>query len=212
MTLLGPIIINLDHRQDRWIEVTNECEKVGLKPIRLSATPGGALGCLDSHSRAVELLLKSDAEAVMVMEDDALFQCDATTLKKHIDVFMSDPKAHAVCLGYNARIFSPHSELFNRCREIQTRVCYIIKRSIVNDLLNIWREIQILVTNKSKAQWYENLFYSLPISNPPKDIYRGDQSWKIIQQEHVFLTPKERLVIQRPSYSDIENVQVNYKV
>ena len=212
MTFLGPIVINLDSRPDRWREVTAELEKVGLTPTRLSATPGGAVGCLDSHSRALELFLKSDKDVVLIMKDDAVFQCDKQAFDKHANEFLNSPTAMVACLGYNARLSTPFSSLYNRSREIQTRVCYFVRRQIAKELLAIWREIQTLVLNQTKAKWYEDLFYSLPISNPPKDIYRGDQSWKVLQQEHIFLIPKERLVIQRPSFSDIENIAVNYKV
>lgn len=212
--LFGPIVINLDSRPDRWREIISELTKVNLSPTRLSATPGGAIGCLDSHCKALELFLKTGnaADAVLIVEDDAQFNCDSQTLQNHIREFQEDTSAHVACLGYNARIAIPHSPRFHRSREIQTRVCYIVKRSIAIELLILWRQIQTAVANKTTLKWYENLFRSLPISNPPKDIYRGDQSWKILQQEYVFVIPTQRLVIQRPSYSDIEKQHVNYRV
>ena len=216
--LYGPIVINLDSRPDRLAEMESEFLKLDGYFRRLSASTGGALGCIASHCHALELYLHetetgmTEAPAVMICEDDALFQTDRATLDQHIREFLSNPDAKVACLGFNAKVFEPWSPLFNRCREIQTRVCYIVKHEFARELNELWRQIYAVRISNKPAPWYEQAYRSLPISNPPIDIYRGDQSWKLLQQTTVFLTPKTRLVIQRPSYSDIEQRPVNYKV
>jgi GR25 family glycosyltransferase involved in LPS biosynthesis len=212
--LYGPVVINLDSRPDRLEMMRSEFLKLNANFQRLSASTGGALGCIDSHCRALELFIQHESAtpAVMICEDDALFQTDRATLDQHIREFLSNPDAKVACLGFNARVFEPYSTLYNRCREIQTRVCYIVKREFARELNELWRQIYAMRISNKPTPWYEQAYRSLPISNPPADIYRGDQSWKLLQQTTVFLTPKTRLVIQRPSFSDIEQRHVNYKV
>lgn len=219
--LYGPLVINLDSRPDRLAEVTAEFKRLNITQFRrVPASDGGGdggLGCLDSHCRCLEEFLQTDAPAVMICEDDPEFKCTRQELDAHINEFMADDHAQVACLGYNIKRAEPYptTHLFLRARDIQTRVCYIVKRSIAANLNALWRSIyQLRISKpaKNSKNWYATAYKALPITNPGTDIYRGDQSWKILQQDHVFLVPKKRLVIQRPSYSDIEKRNVNYKV
>ena len=210
--LYGPIVINLDSRPDRLKEASDEFAKISSNFQRLSASTGGATGCLDSHCRALELYLRTDTQtpAVMICEDDVQFIANRTVNDQHIHEFLEQPWAKVACLGFNANRFEPYSQLFNRSREIQTRVCYIDKREFARELNNLWRQIHNARLTEKPLQWYDEVYRSIPMSNKTTDTYRGDQSWKILQQETVFLTPKTHLAIQRPSYSDIELSKVAY--
>ena len=212
--LYGPILINLSSRQDRLNDATREFIHLGSKLQRLSASTGGATGCLDSHCRALENYLAADTDrpAVMICEDDVQFMVSRPVIDEHIREFLGSPTAKVACLGFNANRFEPHSALFDRARDIQTRVCYIVKREFVSELNQIWRQIYTARLSGKPLKWYDDLYSALPITNKTDDTYRGDQSWKILQQETVFLTSKIRVAIQRPSYSDIELRDVNYTV
>jgi len=222
--LYGPLVINLDKRTDRLAETKVEMDRLQVKSwIRISASEGkdSALGCLDSHCRCLEDFLQTNEDSVMICEDDPEFKCTRQELDKHINEFLADDHAQVACLGFNSEIQEPYAaatanpSLFVRARDIQTRVCYIVKRSIATELNALWRyvyKMRISGADKNSRNWFTNTYKALPISNKVDDMYRGDQSWKILQQDHVFLIPKKRLVIQRPSYSDIEKRNVNYKV
>ena len=223
--IYGPLVINLDKRKDRLETVTNEFKRMSIENIhRIAASTGGgdaALGCLESHCLCLEYFLETSGKekAVMICEDDALFKCDRQDLDKYIEEFLQDEGAEVACLGFNSKKneIYPTTELFLRARDIQTRVCYIVKRSIATELNTLWRKIcELRKTKPAKhsVNWYSTAYNALPITNryPGIDMYRGDQSWKILQQDKIFLIPKTRLVIQRPCYSDIEKCNVNYRV
>jgi hypothetical protein len=219
----GPLVINLEKRKDRLESVTNELKRMSIDNFRrIAASTGGGdagLGCLESHCLCLEDFLETNSEekAVMICEDDALFKCDRISLDKHIEEFLADEHAQVACLGFNSKKNEIYltTQLFLRARDIQTRVCYIVKRSIAAELNTLWRKICELRKSRDKSvNWYSTAYRALPITNNGTniDMYRGDQSWKILQQDHIFLIPKTRLVIQRPSYSDIEKRNVNYHV
>ena len=222
--IYGPLVINLDKRKDRLETVTTELKRMSIDNFhRIPASTGGGdagLGCLESHCLCLEDFLATNGKekAVMICEDDALFKCNRQDLDKYIEEFLQDEGAEVACLGFNSRKSEiyPTTQLFLRARDIQTRVCYIVKYSIATELNTLWRKIcELRKTKPAKhsVNWYSTAYKALPITNKdPPDIYRGDQSWKILQQNHIFLIPKTRLVIQRPCYSDIEKCNVNYRV
>jgi hypothetical protein len=229
--LYGPLVINLDSRPDRLTQIADEFKKLNMSFIRLSASSdykNPAIACMDSHCRCLEQYLHSiqskdgEKEAVFVCEDDAQFNINKPNLDNHINEFL-DSNADVLCLGYYADSPSPWSALFNRSKDIQTRVAYIVKRHFVKELLDIWRKLYVYVIQNPNPKtiqnqssrllnWYEQLYNNLPIKNKARDIYRGDQAWKILQQKYYFIIPKIRIAVQRPSYSDIEKHFVDYKV
>lgn len=84
------IYINLDRRTDRRAHMETQFAREGISVLRLAAvdgqglpprcfpkTPGlgwtaGALGCLLSHSMAIELALVTGCGSLLVLEDDAV--------------------------------------------------------------------------------------------------------------------------------------------
>ena len=215
--IFGPVLINLEKRKDRLKESTEEFKKLNLKFIRLEATEAEdrAMACQDSHCRALEIFLNTEQEfqACFICEDDVEFLCTKAQLQTHIDEFLKNPDAEALCLGYSSREHYTYSPLFLKTTDNQTRTAYIIKRSLAADLLDLWRRLYSLRVSgnyKKTPNWYLTLFNSLPLQTTPADIYRGDQCWKILQHSRRFLIPIKPFAKQRASYSDIECKQVNY--
>jgi GR25 family glycosyltransferase involved in LPS biosynthesis len=216
----GPLLINLDRRPDRLLDVTNEFERINLKFIRISASTGygnGALGCLESHCICLEDFLKTDEACLMVCEDDTVFNCTREELDTYIEEFISDDHAEIACLGYNAISDGSYStSLFTRSRNIQTTVSYIIKRDLAEKLLILWRNLyRLIVSNEHTTDpdnWYSKEFNAIPNIGIVWDIYTADQSWKILQQAHIFVIPNKRLVVQKASFSDIEHKFVDYGI
>ena len=216
-SLYGPLVINLDRRTDRLAEITSEFERLNLKFKRIPASTGngnGVLGCLESHCICLEEFLETNEETLMVCEDDALFKCTREELDRHVREFLSD-EAQVLCLGFVARKQEPYSNTFLRTKQVQTTACYIIKRVTAITLLTLWRKLILLIKengDKNPNNWLAKDMSQIPDLAVIWNIYSADQAWVLIQQDTVFLIPRKHLVIQRASFSDIENRFVNYEV
>jgi GR25 family glycosyltransferase involved in LPS biosynthesis len=216
--IYGPVIINLDRRTDRLEETRLELDRLNFELIRFSATESStsipaSVACLDSHCRVLEEFIKSDYDVVFICEDDVVFNCQRSEIDKCLVEFIST-SADVLCLGYYAAQILDHTSDFNISNDIQNRVSYVVKRNAAKELIYIWRKLYtLLVTNthiKTPNNWYSQAYANLPITNKAADIYRGDQAWKICQQNLQFILPKKQLAFQRKSYSDIEKAVVFY--
>ncbi len=78
--------INLDRRNDRWIESESEFNKHQIKVERVRAVDGlsdevgnsnsitkSEMGCLLSHSMIIKLIIKEGYKRVLILEDDICF-------------------------------------------------------------------------------------------------------------------------------------------
>jgi len=217
-TIYGPVVINLDKRIDRMDETKKELERLKFDLIRFSATESSdslppSLACLDSHCRVLEDFIKSDYSVAFICEDDVEFKCPRADIDHYLVEFISSP-ADVLCFGFYAAQVLNHTALFNVSNDIQNRVSYVVKRSAAKELLIVWRKLYTLLVTKEHIKnpdnWYYNTYNNLPIINKAKDIYRGDQAWKICQQNLQFVLPKKQMAFQRKSYSDIEGAVVFY--
>jgi glycosyl transferase family 25 len=187
--LLGPALcINLDRRTDRWTTFTENFDKYNVPYTRFSAVEdtNGALGCAKSHVAVLEL--QQDLPVAFVVEDDAMI---TEPIEPLIDEFLRST-ADVLMLGWNTRTFKNFSPTFFRVLDAYTTSCYIVKAKVLPDVLSAFRKS---VSDLSKK-----------IKNPI------DVEWHKLQKRLVFVAPKRHVVIQRESYSDIENRVVNYKV
>lgn len=165
----------------------------------------GASGCMISHINALRDA-PAEAAAVWICEDDAKFLISGDELSIIIAAFMAS-SAEVLCLGYNSRKEVPFSTIFKRTLDNQTRTAYIVKAGLRPYLLKLWESVLEARQNKKTHPW-KHIYESLPIHTP--EFERGDQCWKILQQDHVFVIPYKRAAIQVESYSDIEKEKVNY--
>ena len=211
LKLEGPYYINLDHRNDRKILVEEEFKKLGIDSfVRVPAiyTPDdGATGCLASHIKALETA-PSGNDAIWICEDDIEFKVDRNTLDSIIMSFMISDAA-VLCLGYNSRNEKEYSPLLNYTKDVQTASCYIIKSAFRPILLNFWKSV-LEHRIHGVVHTYKYIYMSLPIHKAEYEV--SDQSWKVLQNFYLFVIPKKHYVIQRSSYSDIEQRVVNYGV
>ena len=62
--LKNTLFINLEHRKDRLIHVTNELKKLGVNSERFNAvkTAVGAIGCTMSHIKCLEIAKERNNE------------------------------------------------------------------------------------------------------------------------------------------------------
>jgi hypothetical protein len=206
--LAGPYVINLTHRKDRLKAISKEFQRLDIPFHRIDAVADedGAAGCMKSHINALKDA-PAEAAAVWICEDDAKFLIPGKELKLIISAFMAS-KAEVLCLGYNSRKEEPFSTIFTRTTDNQTRTAYIVKASIRKYLVDLWESVLEARVTKKVHPW-KALYQKLPVYNP--EFERGDQCWKILQQDHYFVIPYKRVAVQAESYSDIEKEVVNYE-
>lgn len=73
------LVINLDHRTDRWLHTKGLCESVGIDPIRVSAIrqSPGHIGAALSTIKCVNMAKEMELPWVLVLEDDCNFTKEA---------------------------------------------------------------------------------------------------------------------------------------
>jgi len=203
-----PYYINLDFRLDRKFLLEREFAKMNIKPVRFPAIlhKDGLTGCLMSHIKVLESC-EVDSDILWVCEDDVEFLVDRPSLDKYIKLFL-DSSADILCLGYNSRNNKPYSDGLLRTRDTQTTSSYIIKKNFRKVLVSFWKEL-LLCIESGKTHPLEKLYIKLDIHKGP--FYALDQGWKVLQQNYIFVIPDQRVLIQRPGFSDILNKSVNYK-
>lgn len=192
-------VISLKRREDRRRDTLQTCETVALEPVFFDAIEDpihGILGCAKSHAAVLEQCLEREPDALYyaIAEDDIQFRCDGPTLDAHVQAFVEDRHAEILSIGNNTLRKVRHSDLLDRALNTQTMSFYIVKHTIAKILLQNLRQ---------GISMYEKK----PCHEHCNDIY-----WKKLQGRHVFVVPKQRLAVQRPSYSDIEKRDVDYQV
>jgi GR25 family glycosyltransferase involved in LPS biosynthesis len=67
--------INLEDREDRWLEVQEEFKKLNIKAKRFKAikNENGALGCKQSHLKIIQEAKDRNLKNILIFEDDVKF-------------------------------------------------------------------------------------------------------------------------------------------
>jgi GR25 family glycosyltransferase involved in LPS biosynthesis len=191
------VYINLDHRMDRRVEMENQFAQLKISNFkRLPATRNklGALGCSFSHLDALKVATKMKGFTV-ICEDDAEFIISRNVLNELIRDFYNDSRLDVLCLGYNSFNKVKVNSNFFITSNSQTMVCYLPKEHILNELVKI---AEVSINGLA--------------SGGDQEVYAIDQVWKQLQKKFIFAIPIKRSVIQRPSYSDIEQKDVKYGI
>jgi len=196
ISALNPIYINLESRIDRRNHIEREILRMGFKKFtRFAAVRRklGILGCNISHRDIIASAIKSKKEFVFIIEDDAKFVCSRRSLDKTITSFLNNSKADVLCLGNNV-LDKPilFEKRLKRTRNTQTTSCYIMKNRVFESYLTTLNHGISLIENGSPE--------------------RGaiDIVWKDLQDLYAFVIPKNKMVIQMSSYSDITKSQAQY--
>ena len=206
-------IINAGHRQDRKLECRTELSTIGIDghdDIFFTAKflkDFGARGCALSHAMAIsQFLFEGDKPYLMLLEDDFHVR-DKTTFFERVNVILQLTAAWDVyLLGHNHAIpiepLTPWGS--NRVINSQTTSGYIVGRLYAAKLIeSFFRSSELL-----------NRTVPMPpnIQKYAKHFYCCDILWKELQIHDRFLADLPALIQQRPSFSDIERRQVDYKV
>ena len=191
------VFINLRKRPDRLEQFQEQATMLGVHYERFEAVPArrGPLGCALSHLSVLCRAQDEGVSAVMVCEDDAQFMGPRATLDQAIHEFLDHPSAVGLGLGYNAEVRGRQiSGHLVQCTEFQTMSCYVVKAAALPALIALL------------AGGVHGL-----ARNGATELYACDMIWKSCHRSSSWCIPIDRLVIQRPSYSDNEKKIVDYK-
>jgi GR25 family glycosyltransferase involved in LPS biosynthesis len=150
-----------------------------------------------SHLEVLKLARDIGLPYVTIFEDDILFLDYKETIEKLDRIVNSDISWDVILLGGNN--YPPYQKINEDCIKVnncQTRTAYIVKNNYYGTLIYQW------------SYALEKLLVTKP--GPEYESYRGDQSWKPLQKKDNFLLITPVKVVQRESYSDIEQMTVNY--
>jgi glycosyl transferase family 25 len=185
------IYINLEHRKDRKAEIEREFAFLPKdKLIRFNAFKHekGAIGCTMSHIGALELAIKNKFKNVLIVEDDMKwrgFKQGNEILKK-----LMVKKYDAIVLGGHGVNYDPPTYKLKDC---YARTAYLVSNHYFGVLLRNFKEA----------------LAGLQKTND-RSIYSGDRYWNRIQNRDNWFIVMPAMVIQRPSYSDIEKKFADY--
>ena len=191
------VYINLDERQDRKKRVESELKKYfpSEKMQRFNAIKykdahktNGYIGCARSHIAVLEMAIQQNWKNVLVVEDDAIwsnFEIGYPILEKLIKNRFDVITLGVTCAKYDKSNY--------KLLDGQSTTGYLINNHYYNTLID------------NLKTGIEHLLYS---DNHSK--YALDQYWKILQAKDTWFCVVPSLLVQGPSYSDIEKKNVNY--
>jgi GR25 family glycosyltransferase involved in LPS biosynthesis len=215
------LYINLDSRQDRnkqfisnfsvqsrqqpvngfWdkdepnVDVVGGC---GLE--RISAvlnTTDGAIGCLQSHIKALKHAQTLNVPYILICEDDFYIpnmKYAVDSIKKFFENF---DKWNVLMLGQNTSD-KTSTKIENIIKVNASFTCsgYLIKKDYISALLSIYE--RDLKKYEETKKWDGD--------------YRTDVSWKVLQVKDLWYSFSPTIGIQRKSYSDIQRGVMDYGV
>lgn len=192
--------INLDHRKDRWDDSVKELQKWGLldEVERFNAINGkdiitdnnfinkGEMGILLTHKTIIEECVEKKYKNILIIEDDIEF----TSEIDKIDDYMSSipEKWDMIYFGGNHNTHMGNKLNFVNDKILKLNMTYGIHCVAINNTIF---DLIINLLDKQKK---------------PVDVYYSD-----IQKAYDCYGMHPSVALQRESFSDIQNENVNYK-
>ena len=183
------VYINLERRKDRLVQIQKELsifppEKV--QRFNAISHEKGLIGCVKSHIAVLEMAISQNWKNVLIVEDDMQWYNFSEVILRSL---LSQPY-DVIGLGGT---FVRYNKDTYKASFFSTTTAYVISNHYYSVLLQNFKEgCQKLIES------YE----------PPK--YALDRYWQQIQARDNWYIIMPPICIQRPSYSDIENTNVNY--
>lgn len=195
---IGTILyINLLKREDRHRQIRFELRILfgqAVKFHHLIASTGtpSFMGCTKSHLRALQYALVQDAQWNLILEDDFQLACRAVTVRKQIkEALIQSEKHDFQVIMLQANLHQSWPTTFNaNLRTVKYALCtagYLVKKQYIPRLI---------------SSCLESLRKKIPV----------DVGYGSLQRDRKWVAFVPKLGMQRPSFSDIENRFVNYRV
>jgi len=185
------VYINLEHRTDRREQIEKELSIIpSEKVLRFNAIREdfGALGCTKSHIAVLEMAIQEGWSNYLVIEDDGMWSSFDTSYP--ILEHLSKNPYDVIVLGAVVPIYD---KLTYKLHKSQTTTSFLVNKNYFSTLLQNFKDsAQGLYATRS----------------PP--LYALDMYWQRLQARDNWYLVAPSLVVQRPSYSDIEKKEVDY--
>jgi hypothetical protein len=193
--------INLDHRTDRWDECVKTFEYYGLDVERVSAVmtdkeiPGlknGMVSLITTTIHILEDAKKNNYKNFLLLEDDVEF-CD------YVD-------------GYNGESFAERFEK-NLCYLPDNWKLFYLGSGIdTNEKSHVGGEVyRVGFANTAHSLGFNNCFYDICLDKLKSAALPNDIIYSNLMREgHDIYSFYPNLTSQRPSFSNLEGMNVNY--
>jgi len=195
--------INLDHRKDRYEQITNELAKT-IDSNKINRIEGvyienfGCLGCSKSHIKALETFLNTPDNITncIIFEDDFIFTKEMDEVNSLINLFFSHIKDFDVLMLSSNTLRSDNTEyeFIKKIIDAQTLSGYCVSKKFAPTLLENYKEGAELLEKTG----YSYCDYCI-------DIYM-----KRLQPLSNWFSINPLIGKQCESYSDIEKKNVDY--
>jgi len=185
------VYINLEHRTDRRQEIESELSIFPSEKIqRFNAIKEnfGALGCTKSHIAVLEMAILEGWSNYLVIEDDGMWSNFDTSYP--ILESLSKNPYDVIVLG---AVVPVYDKLTYKLQKSQTTTSFLVNKHYYKTLL----------------QNFKDGAHGLTLTKLPP-MYALDMYWQRIQARDNWYLVAPSLVVQRPSYSDIEKKHVDY--
>ena len=194
--------INLETRKDRNLEIQNELKLYDISENlieRFNAIYNnkGCIGCSQSHLEILKDASNKNYNNILILEDDFKFVISKETFNKNLSIFFNkyNDDFDVIMLAYNL-IEGKDKEkdnLIGYVKKARTSSGYIVNKRILSNLINTMED-----GLKKLKETGEHWNYSI------------DTNWFNLQKEKNWYYFKERVGIQRPSYSNCSYRFENY--
>lgn len=205
------VFINLSKRKDRLQEIHEQFENYHFpkeKILRFEAieTPHyGLIGCGKSHIEVLKMAKENQWKNVLILEDDFQIVVSEEEFYNSLRYFFStihlQQSWDVLMLAYNLNNPGNYGKSFHNNDQIgqigyaQTASAYLVNQHyydiLIDNLIEANEEL-----SKTGRHWD----------------FANDVYWKTLQEKDTWLYFKNRLSIQRPSYSNNGNTFTDYKV
>jgi hypothetical protein len=183
-------VVTISDRKNSWESSKKQIRRMGFnKPVKFDAVIDsiGERGAAKSQLAIIQEFMISSFDLVLICEDDIKFIGKVSELNNVISDFINCSSAEVLCLAnYVILRESNFSRYLDRALDVQTRSCFLIKKSFAKYLI------------ESDLESIELLTQTNGLTGKP------DKVWKKLQKNHIFVVPKKRICIQRSGYSTIQ--------
>lgn len=169
---------------------------IGLSGERFPAIERklGALGCGLSHLAVLQKAKQEGWENVLILEDDFTFLVDRPTFEQELrSVFDNKIPYDVIMLSYGSQYTTDFNSTLRRVLSAQTASGYLVHSRFYDALIRIWSHATTNMESTGDAHKFAI-----------------DQAWKALQPAAEWFCFNRRIGKQRPGFSDIEGVDVDY--
>lgn len=183
-------IINLETREDRYLETVRELMKLNVpldKIHRFIGVVADCWGCSASHLQVIQDMVKSEYNNVIVLEDDFSLTGFIDKIKRDLQLFLSRKYDYDICLltcHIDCKKVPQDDLLWKTYTWCSTCGGYIISKQGAGKVLPIWTEA---LENLKKTKRHQN--------------YACDVSWAEVQKDGKVFQFRNKVGFQRPQFS-----------